>query len=69
MGEAASSWKTPLHSSGSEAPDQVRRESKGKGGAFDIEREGHESLLKQGDPTAGIQTHSTQDCNPFTRKG
>jgi hypothetical protein len=54
MGETASSWKTPLHSSDTEHEWQKRVEQKGKGGAFDIKREEHPSLLTPGDPTAGI---------------
>lgn len=54
MGETASTWKVPLHSSDSEHEWQKRRESRGKGGAFDIARGERSFISTPGDPTAGI---------------
>jgi len=68
MGESASTWRTPLHSSGTEAPDPCP--SEGKGEAFVIARAqdaGKMPGTAGGDPTAGIQTTSTQDHNPWRK--
>ena len=54
MGETASTWKLPLHSSDTEHEEQKRREEKGKGGAFRIERTGRTFVGAQGDPTVGL---------------
>ena len=56
MGETASTWKDPLHSSDSEHPWMKRYNSKGKGGAFDINRGERSFIGSAGDPTAGIST-------------
>ena len=56
MGETASSWRKPLHSSGTDAPDQTRRESKGGGGALRFKRDddGQMPGTAGGDPIEGI---------------
>jgi hypothetical protein len=54
MGETASTWNVPLHSSDSEHRWQKRYNEKGKGGAFDIARGERGFIGAAGDPTAGI---------------
>ena len=61
MGETASTWKTPLHSSDSEHRWMKRYDSKGKGGAFDINR-GERSFPARDDINTSAQT---SDHNPF----
>ena len=61
MGETTSTWKVPLHSSDSEHPWMKRRESKGKGGAFDINR-GERSFPEGLDLNTTAQT---SNHNPF----
>jgi hypothetical protein len=56
MGETASTWKVPLHSSDTEHEWQKRYASKGKGGAFDIARGERGFIGSEGDPTSGIST-------------
>lgn len=71
MGETASTWKVPLHSSDTEHPWMRRREEKGKGAAFVINRTGETKLPQAtaGDPTNGIQhpgvNASSVLSNPF----
>jgi hypothetical protein len=54
MGETTSTWKDPLHSSDTEHEWQKRYASKGKGGAFDINRGERSFISAPGNPTAGI---------------
>jgi len=61
MGETASTWNVPLHSSDSEHPWMKRRASKGKGGAFRINR-GERSFPVRGDLDTTAQT---SNHNPF----
>jgi hypothetical protein len=56
MGETASTWNVPLHSSDTEHEWQKRYAEKGKGGAFDIARGEHAFIGTAGDPTSGIST-------------
>jgi hypothetical protein len=72
MGEAASSWKLPLHSSDTEHPWQKRVAKKGmdhlvlsqEGGAF--------PAVKQGDPISGLSGPGTNASsvltNPFDKR-
>lgn len=62
MGETASSWRTPLHSSGSEAPEMKRRESKGKGAPFEINRSERSFPRRLSDLDTNAQT---SNHNPF----
>ena len=61
MGETASTWKLPLHSSDSEHPWQKRFEQHGKGGAFRINR-GERSFPARSDLDT---TSQTSNHNPF----
>jgi hypothetical protein len=61
MGETASTWSLPLHSSDTEHHRQKVRESKGKGGAFDINR-GERSFPEGLDLNTSVQT---SNHNPF----
>ena len=60
MGETASTWKVPLHSSDSEHEWQKRYDSKGKGGAFKINRGERAFPMQPSEATEGIQ-----ESNPF----
>lgn len=61
MGETASTWKTPLHSSDTEHEWQKRYESKGKGGAFRLNRGERTFPLTP----AALDTRNLQESNPF----
>jgi hypothetical protein len=69
MGETASTWKLPLHSSDSEHEWMKIREEKGKGGAFRINRTGRTFPGARGNPIAGIDhpgvNASSVLTNPF----
>jgi hypothetical protein len=66
MGETASTWKTPLHSSDSEHPEQTRRNFKGKGAPFDINR-GERSFPRR---LSDLDTNAqTSNHNPFDTDG
>jgi hypothetical protein len=71
MGETTSTWKDPLHSSDSEHPWMKDRNSKGRGGAFRINRGERSFISAPGDPTDGIapsgMNASSVLSNPFDK--
>jgi hypothetical protein len=65
VGETASTWKTPLHSSDSEHEDMKRYNSKGKGGAFRLNR-GERSFPRRISDLEGPGTNASSVLtNPF----
>lgn len=73
MGETASTWKVPLHSSDSEHPWMKYRDSKGRGGAFRLAgAKGRWSATTPGNPTSGIagpgSNASSVLTNPFDKR-
>lgn len=73
MGETTSGWNVPLHSSDSEHRWMKRYNSKGKGGAFRIDRGGraHIPQATAGDPANGATfpagNASSVLTNPFDK--
>ncbi len=66
MGETASSWNVPLHSSDSEHEWMKRNDSKGFGAAFKIKRGEQGFPPQKGDPLAGLTpSTSSADSNPY----
>lgn len=74
MGETTSTWKDPLHSSDSEHEWQKRYASRGRSGAFRLNRSDGTrwSATTPGDPTAGIAGPGTNASsvltNPFDKR-
>ncbi len=63
MGETASTWKLPLQSSDSEHEWSKRYDSKGKGGAFRLNRGERSFPMKPSDATP---SGTSEDSNPFS---
>ena len=63
MGETASTWKTPLHSSDTEHEWQKRYESKGKGGPFRVSHAEGTFPVQRGNPLARLTKEDDLDAD------